>query len=261
MLPLPLPTRNAAQGAFGGANRNPGLLFDRYAPENIEGNAKAEFLENIRQAAAGVDADLMAAHIARWKALVKQFNGQVVEMETDWRFLTGIGVNNRSEVGFLFDRYGFPSLPGSGCKGVARAYALSKKSLQHPEMSLVDLDKKLSAEDEEYKTIFGNQGAAGKAIFFAGIPAHTPELQVDVMTPHFGEYYTGDKMPKDSFAPVPLPFLVVAPKQKFLFAVGWRGEPLDEGRLKGACDWLREGLEWLGAGAKTSAGYGYFRSQ
>jgi len=52
----------------------------------------------------------------------------------------------------------------------------------------------------------------------------------------------------------------VAPSTEFRFAVGWRGTLDDEGRrLRDlARTWLVEGLTQLGAGAKTSAGYGYF---
>jgi CRISPR-associated protein Cmr6 len=52
----------------------------------------------------------------------------------------------------------------------------------------------------------------------------------------------------------------VAPGTEFRFAVGWR-RPLDDEARKLrdlAKEWLTEGLMELGAGAKTSAGYGYF---
>jgi CRISPR-associated protein Cmr6 len=40
--------------------------------------------------------------------------------------------------------------------------------------------------------------------------------------------------------------------------VGWRG-PLNTALREMAENWLKEGLMNLGAGAKTSAGYGYFK--
>ncbi|MFZ2423912.1 MAG: type III-B CRISPR module RAMP protein Cmr6, partial [Anaerolineae bacterium] len=75
------------------------------------------------------------------------------------------------------------------------------------------------------------------------------------------KYYQGtDTFPTDSQNPIPVYFLTVAAGEAFQFAVGWRGT-LDEhakSYRRTAQTWLRQGLLNLGAGAKTSAGYGYF---
>jgi hypothetical protein len=80
------------------------------------------------------------------------------------------------------------------------------------------------------------------------------------MNPHFPEYYQGKKAPTDCQNPVPIYFLTVAPGTEFRFAVGWRGtlDEKTEKLLNKAVEWLKCGLMELGAGAKTSAGYGYF---
>ncbi len=258
---------------------NLGLLYQRYMPWDA-GNKTlaAEFLKDVKKAAENVDEKSHNAFVARWHSVAHDFDAEVSdELQTDGRFLTGIGINNRTEVGFLFSRYGTPYLPGSGCKGLARAFALGEIAQKYPNKGIEEWEKEFSSlagqETEQnrdkkfskevqgaFRVVFGNQQMAGKAIFFDGIPEKPPKLDVDVMTPHFGEYYTGSKLPLDSLTPTPIHFLTVAPKQKFLFAVGWRGgkNDIDYPCIKIAMKWLEGGLTELGAGAKTNAGYGYF---
>ncbi len=175
-------------------------------------------------------------------------------MKTDWRFIAGLGNKGPLEVGFTFDRYGFPILPGSSVKGLARAGAREKYGVpddtDHPEFIAVFGSTPKSGEDDSV-------AATGKAIFFDAIPAHIPQIQMDIMNPHYPDYYQKKAFPTDWQSPIPVFFLTVAPGQEFCFAVGWRGR-LDVELQDKAVEWLKFGLEDLGAGAKTSAGYGYF---
>lgn len=147
-----------------------------------------------------------------------------------------------------------------------------------------------------FRRVFGTTETAGKAIFFDAIPSakFPPQLELDIMNPHYPDYYkeVGTKEPKayptNWQSPIPVQFLTVAPKSVFLFAIGWRGSPEDgkdhlekkqqphtwswfKGEqidqkakeasprlIKLARRWLQGGLLELGAGGKTSAGYGYF---
>ncbi|MGH9424942.1 MAG: type III-B CRISPR module RAMP protein Cmr6, partial [Terriglobia bacterium] len=267
--------------------QNPGLIFDRFAPQ-WEGQAtlKREGLETVRQAAGKVDAPLLSAWSTRWEKTVRSAHAEPFSLKTDWRFIAGLGRKGPLEVGFTFHRYGFPILPGSSVKGLARSWSLISLAASLDVKSLNDVDKMLSEEDEkkfaeqfkkacpqassqtttnvsEFRQLFGTTGVAGHAIFFDAIPVRLPKLELDIMTPHFPDYY-GDKTnrvaPTDSQNPKPVPFLTVAPNTEFRFAVGWRVALTDESRrLRSlAQDWLTKGLTELGAGAKTSAGYGYF---
>ncbi|MGQ9593103.1 MAG: type III-B CRISPR module RAMP protein Cmr6 [Anaerolineae bacterium] len=188
------------------------------------------------------------------------FQGEVFQATTDWRLIVGLGQKGPLEAGFTFHPlYGIPIIPGSALKGLARAYA--------------HLVEGLDETDASFRTVFGRaskrpgedqiQAEAGQAIFFDAIPVQKPRLDLDVMTPHFPDYYrdqVGTVPPASWQSPEPVYFLTVAPGTAFLFAIGWRG-PLDEKghRLQRAArEWLVNGLRHLGAGAKTSAGYGYF---
>lgn len=257
--PIPKAACAAFRAHMNKKPQNAGLIFDRYAPDwRKDPKLKQEGLEVVRRAAENADDRLLIAWNARWNESVRAAGAVPFSMKTDWRFVAGLGRKGPLEVGFAFHRYGFPILPGSSVKGIARAYA----SLY------LGKDEK----DEEFLAIFGcaPQGSedetgaqCGGAIFFDAIPASLPKLDMDIMNPHFPDYYqdkSGKTPPTDSQSPVPVYFLTVAPGTEFHFAVGWRGMLDDESKKlrNKAEEWLRKGLMELGAGAKTSAGYGYF---
>jgi CRISPR/Cas system CMR subunit Cmr6 (Cas7 group RAMP superfamily) len=93
-----------------------------------------------------------------------------------------------------------------------------------------------------------------------GEPASTPEvgkLELDLLASHHRRYHEGDphydKAP-DTEDPNLVFFPTVAAGHVFVFAV-----LVEDGALvKTARDWLMQGLEIFGLGAKTSSGYGWF---
>ncbi|MDQ7012058.1 MAG: type III-B CRISPR module RAMP protein Cmr6, partial [Mariprofundaceae bacterium] len=114
---------------------------------------------------------------------------------------------------------------------------------------------------------FGGDGdeQAGELIFFDAIPTRPVQLKADIMTPHYGDWYArGDeirdvsgepeKVPADWHDPVPVPFLVVDKGASFQFAIGKQVD--SDIDIKEVLEALTDALQWLGAGAKTAAGYG-----
>ncbi|MGQ9556095.1 MAG: type III-B CRISPR module RAMP protein Cmr6 [Anaerolineae bacterium] len=261
--PIPKDSAEAWRKHKGKSPQNPGLIFDRFVQNwgasRDDKEAKKRAWEEIVATAKKADPQLLKAWNARWEQTVRQAQATPFALRTDWRFVAGMGRKGPLEVGFTFHRYGFPILPGSSVKGIARAWAT--------------LVEKLNEKDApDFVTIFGRApekgedpqvAQAGQAVFFDAIPATLPTLKLDIMNPHFPDYYQDEKgrtPPTDWQSPVPIYFLTVAPNTEFRFAVGWRG-PLDaeRSRLRGLAErWLWNGLTHLGAGAKTSAGYGFF---
>lgn len=104
---------------------------------------------------------------------------------------------------------------------------------------------------------------AGTIAFLPANPNRDPRLELDVVTPHHTEYYQSSD-PKavatDTEDPVPVFFPAVKPQNEkdfFTFPL----IPLRRARpddLAHAKRWLAHGLELLGLGAKTNAGYGWF---
>jgi len=281
--PIPRASAQAFAGRDQNRPQNPGLIFDRFAPDwSRQSTLKKDGLEAVRRAAERVDEQLLREWNTRWQACARAANGEPFGLTTDWRFIAGLGRKGPLEVGFTFHRYGFPILPGSSVKGVARAWALLQIAEKVGTTELKELDGILSADGDkerekyedwkakrppevqkladDFRTIFGTTAAAGRAVFFDAIPASLPTLELDIMNPHYPKYYSGEEPPTDWQSPVPVYFLTVAANTEFRFAVGWRGALDEEGRrLRNlAQTWLIEGLTQLGSGAKTSAGYGYF---
>lgn len=97
-----------------------------------------------------------------------------------------------------------------------------------------------------------------------GLPMELPSLgslELDVLTCHHSRYYTqkpDDDMPAtDTEEPVPVVFPAVAAGHVFAFALR-PIQAVDEQLMVAAKAWLKCGLETLGIGAKTNAGYGWF---
>lgn len=101
---------------------------------------------------------------------------------------------------------------------------------------------------------------AGALRFFDVIP-DMPEMGVDIMNPHYGDYYQKLSTPHDASSPIPIFFLVIPPDSKFTFIVDCPGEHMLPEFLQKKWRTLihrafKHAFDWLGFGAKTAAGYG-----
>lgn len=122
----------------------------------------------------------------------------------------------------------------------------------------------------QFSRIFGSQEWGGALIFYDAI-IHPDEkgklLEMDVMTPHYKEYYDKvsqgqpGKPPSDDQNPVPIPFLAVPGGTLFAFAIGSRiSDEHSAADRQQTRTWLETALFEMGIGAKTSAGYGHFEA-
>lgn len=102
----------------------------------------------------------------------------------------------------------------------------------------------------------------GSVLFFDAFPTATPNVVPDVMNPHYGPYYSGEKPPADYHNPVPIFFLTVDKETQFQFILGSKnknwldGTPWKIGEMN-IVEWLKDALQNFGIGAKTAVGYGY----
>jgi CRISPR-associated protein Cmr6 len=141
--------------------------------------------------------------------------------------------------------YGFTYLPGSGLKGLARAFA----------------ETVAKATDADVRAVFGHVGdtsAAGAVVFHDAWPRAWPKLTCDILNSHHAEYYSKGAPPGDWEDPVPVYFLSVPAGVAFRFALAKRRDDVPTALLERAADWLAGGLTVLGCGAKTATGYGHF---
>jgi CRISPR-associated protein Cmr6 len=206
-----------------------------------------------------IDAQLEAFN-SRQKTLLDNLKGQHKSYKTDWHFVTGMGNPHPVENGFSWHHtLAVPYLAGSAVKGLVRAWV---------EMNDDDLDD--TEKHQRLKLWFGTADKeeiaeqSGAFIFFDAIPKQMPRLICDIMTPHMGKWYekggegvlTSDAIPADWHEPVPVHFLAVK-NAEFVFSIAPRIELAGIEELDKVFSALSNALEWLGAGAKTAAGYGY----
>mgnify|MGYP005844810167 CR=1 FL=1 len=154
--------------------------------------------------------------------------------------------------------YGFAYLPGSGLKGMARAYAETVWKPGQPDAAAAQAD---------IETAFGNQPGepkenrqrAGAIVFHEAWPTAWPRLVTDILNNHHATYYRGQEPPGDWDNPIPVYFLAVPAGTTFEFALSKRVPEVDDRFVELARSWLAGALCHLGAGAKTNSGYGSFR--
>jgi CRISPR-associated protein Cmr6 len=236
---------------------NLGLLFNKYVNSwPADWQMKEEDSKKFREFIADIkfNRECILSVLNRRQAMNKclKNSGWYVESfiaATDSRLIIGLGGTSVIETGMtLHPLYGFPYLPGSGLKGLARAFAEIGFGAQKEELFEV-----FGSEDKDPRHAANNR--QGKVFFMDALPTSFPKLELDIMNPHYSDYYKGDKPPADYLSPIPITFLAVAAKQEFYFNVYSKDKELAEK----ARQWLEGGLVELGAGGKTNVGYGYFK--
>ncbi len=172
---------------------------------------------------------------------------------------------------------GVPYLAGSSIKGLLRAWV---EGGWNEDENLDDKQRREQRHKRRQKWFgmvkgerWDNEGEekddkdqAGQLIFFDAVPIEPVKLIPDIMTPHYGKWYAEgndisniktqpERIPADWHEPVPVQFLAVK-DAKFLVTVAARDKKNDS-EAREALRELVQALQWLGAGAKTAAGYGH----
>lgn len=209
----------------------------------------------------------LKAHAERIKRLSAALGGNCADFDTVWHFATGLGISHPVENGFAWHHtQGVPFLAASGVKGLLRGWTECWRDFDNEEVRQASIARCFGASAGD------GDSSAGNLIFFDALPIERVHLAADVMTPHMGKWYEqghdihgpqdyATKTPADWYSPVPVPFLVVK-KAVFRFMIAPRltGDEVADTQARvdarEAMQQLEQALEWLGAGAKTAAGYG-----
>lgn len=227
-----------------------GLLLNRYLVQHDDTHEGAKGL--YKQAQEMSISPVYRLAFQRWQQSLKQLpNMRLFTATAVSPIAVGLGNESVLEVGLtIHHTYGVPIIPGSALKGLCRRGALR-------------LTQEGKLNDAQLKALFGyseqsGEASAGYITFWDawydpdsvdGKPFHR-----DVITVHHQEYYNnGEDFPTDFDDPNPVPFLVVKPGARFLFAI----QAPDEAWGAFAQKLLEWCLKNLGVGAKTNAGYGF----
>lgn len=293
----PLPNRAVAADATAVGDRHAGLWFDKYCDQWCRDQSKSrvsawtlkafergrgrdkekiqpklEWLDQFRDKSKHEltvgDADALTAYATRLANLATARGGKTLPFTTAGRFVTGLGRSHPVENGFAWHpTLGTPYLPASSIKGMVRGYVQQWLDDDAVENAIVTHDvKAATATDAAQRAraladyFFGGSGDApgvGRVIFLDAVPTQPPTLAADIMTPHYGPYYSDGQAPGDWHSPNPIPFLTVRQGATFQFAILPR-TPANQPLLTAVSQWLQDALDWIGAGAKTAVGYGRF---
>jgi CRISPR-associated protein Cmr6 len=217
---------------------------------------------------------MMEALLGRQTAAMKQINSMTMfcqEALATAPFTTGLDNKHPLENGFAFlNPYGLPYLAGSGVKGVLRQAARELVSGEWGDTH--------GWNSTAITALFGRESDNGDTDHLRGalsfwdvIPQIAGDsLAVEIMTPHQGHYYqqnpqAGSATPHESGQPIPISFLTVPPKSRFVFHVQCNLAHLNRIAPELAKDesWktlletaFQHAYQWLGFGAKTAVGYG-----
>lgn len=231
----------AARGPFD----NPGLALHRYLPQNGDDHAAAKALLDRVQASSA--SDVYKAAFQRYRAALP--NPVQIELTLGAPLALGLGMSSPLEVGLTtLHTYGMPVIPGSAIKGVCRDYAEALMREGH-------------VTQEQFDALIGDQKNAGLCVFYDAwyVPGSAPgdkPFHRDVVTVHHPDYYQkkDNAWPTDFDDPNPVPFIVVRPGAKFLFAV----KPPSPDWADFVKNLLIHAMTKRGVGGKINAGYGWF---
>jgi CRISPR-associated protein Cmr6 len=233
-----------------------GLVLHKYLKAHQpESQGEREVIEHL---ATIQTSEIYQGAFERWHAAMAAQEAVVATVTTVTPLAIGLGNGSPLEIGLsLHHTFGVPYLPGSALKGLALRAALAH-----------------GVNDEALRILFGSPpqhnsrnefdaGSAGQIIFWDGWlePSKKPVLQRDVMTVHHQAYYGSSGKsgyPTDFDDPNPVGFISVRPGTRFCIAIGSNPQEGMEAWRYVALELLQYGLEQLGLGGKTNAGYGYF---
>lgn len=226
------------------------------------------------------DPDLHRALLVRqaqsFEALRAVSSGGIVKrLRSLTPFVTGIGQPHPLETGFAFLKpYGVPYLAASGVKGAVRAACAAgwkERFDADTDQQRLLLRHYFGSEDKDPNQRRREEGGGhrrGALVFFdllPELPSNASDgwaevLRLDIVNPHYGEYYRGESVPADWLSPVPSYFLTLRAGLEWSLYVLYA--PLGETAQPGWRDEIEPGLHAAltanGLGAKKSWGYGLF---
>lgn len=201
-------------------------------------------------------------------------------MDQTWNMVVGLGTTSVSETSMtLHHIYGVPYIPGQTLKGIVRSYIICE---------FFESNEEAAMKNELFTWMFGREEIAdkdgknfdsrqGSLIFFDAAPIfkNDAKYKIDIMTNHHMKYYEKNdiKYLNDSEHPNPIRMLVISGAE-FAFRIAVKKKNADCPNLKlyfeehvngistlldSAVRYTKAALQFHGAGAKTSVGYGLFK--
>lgn len=278
---IPVPhslQRLLASGGIPDHEFHPGLRLDKFLQPCRDQKQQREILDGVAKLPG--DGSLLAELRRRRDEVMRGLDAETWHRRTSSRLTLHLARASALEnAGLcLHPLYGFVYIPGTGLKGLARAYAetvwiaslpIAEQARGWQRVESIfgwapgsDLIEKGQLKPWRPRQVQlhdeGDSARAGSITFHDAWPTSWPSLIVDIVNNHHFSYYQGDGPPGDWDSPNPVYFLAVPAGQEFAFAIDKRRDDVPDQDLRQAREWLDGGLTHLGCGAKTAAGYGRF---
>lgn len=177
----------------------------------------------------------------------------------DWRMVVGLGSDHVQETNMTLDHvYGIPYLPGSAFKGIVRSWVIQKCFENDENLATREIENgdpaDLKEKKERFFLVFGSQKSAGRVRFLDALPNSGVHFDIDIMNPHFSDYYIKGEFPTDYQKLIQIYFLTLKNTHFRFLMVAKAAKPLQLAK-----DWFTQAIVDRGFGAKSAVGYGYFR--
>ncbi|CAK0779648.1 CRISPR-associated protein Cmr6 [Azospirillaceae bacterium] len=243
------------------SDRHPGLQLDKLSPpagDEHQMKEQKERLDEVIKCKGGNESSALLNELAKRRQTALEATKARVFTATTTGPLTlhlsrATALENAGLC--LHPVHGFAYLPGSGLKGMTRAWAETVAGTSADEIKAVF--GWASGEKDKNGVELKNSHAGG-VVFHDALPCAWPELRVEITNNHHQKYYQGTDAPGDWESPIPIYFLSVKPNTRFSFALS-PARGCDPAHFDLAVTWLKAALRHAGAGAKTAAGFGCFR--
>lgn len=186
-----------------------------------------------------------------YKERYKYEVAECLKVENCSKLVIGHGEISVRDTSIKLDHiYGIPFIPATSIKGAFRNYINNKYRIN-------DDDKKSVENTEQIIKMFGNNDKKGEIIFLDSYPKNF-EIDVDVMTPHYVEYYSNSKLPRNDLEPNPIEFPVIKKGSEFeiIILCKYKCFNLNGKDNVNIIDEFKSFLKEMPLGAKTSVGYG-----
>ncbi len=268
------------------SNGNFSLWYNKYVPLSDDKSFKASDLngktdravelykEQFEKMKSGLKKLLKNKHIQQidlCKKFSEKSNLEYVSVYAKLKspLIVGIGKTHPNETSMIFDRnIGVPYIPSSSIKGVTR-FSFILSQILNDDYTINERYKNKEKIDlgelGDFVKLFGGENKVekdktesfkGGVIFLDAYPADLPSLKIDIMNPHYGDYYkdeTGKTPPADYLTPVPIKFLTVKERTEYVFRIIG-----NKGLIEQAKETLKKAITEEGVGAKTALDYGIF---
>lgn len=263
---------------------HPGLRFDRYVAIFGKSEQAKDAIAALQLHLPYSDNGWQRHVLARRKSWLEEVGAQHFSLQSKEPIalhLARAAVASENAALCFHPIYGFPYIPGTGLKGLARAYAETFWAPSQPDHA---------AAFERLEDIFGwapgsrektknhrnawvpsreelpdrpasDSTSIGSVVFHDAYPVASVLPQIDITNPHYAKYYKGeDLIPVEWDSPNPVSFLSIPPSAEFLFALQPRSRQISHEDVDLAKEFLITALFMLGIGAKTVAGFGRFKA-